>query len=694
MVASAHGASAILSPLPSALAMADLPTPPLMASGSSSPLILSENDELPTPKDAHFVGATSKSGLLAPDQHLKAGSGSSSRRKNRISWAVHHAASCSSSPRHRYHPYKTTGLVEAGKKASPLAAYLGRPTMTGGSSSSPSGSATRSRYVLKPQRSILKAIKRSSVSLTASPGHALRSTPLSPARAARQPSSPFQLPLGSKSPRRSPYKHSPRVPQSPASVALATFGGNPLFPFSPATVVRKKHALGEPTTLTEVTRANGIGRRHIVSFPDLRASAAASSKPDKLADVVLASQESSASASADLQLGKAVDVAPPPPMSLLAALATFGSPKPFLTSMLNGGGETNAGTKGQPLTIGSNNDAGTSQVNLGLGIGSGSSLAGEGNARGLGPAFDEQPPPSSSGPAATTQPELDPRSYIISAMRTIRFSLAGPACSAAAVVPGGEQPQQREIDCFDSSPVDFQARNLVDGTQSRLDTSNGSNLRAPPPVHLRELEGAYAAIFTYAHQYITQRHLLLPAHGYQWDELDEAFAEGAEALISGFEREIHNILHPVPVSAQAETNAQELAQAHASAAAAQKAVRHALLYRSGRAASDEEAAAPSPPAFTSSSSPLALPPAGQQQQGGDAADDVPASSPPELPDSTPPVAPALGAAGKPKKLGRSTAEMRRRRGELNVAEAAVQAFGTLISCERFWKSFPRTSPSH
>jgi hypothetical protein len=51
------------------------------------------------------------------------------------------------------------------------------------------------------------------------------------------------------------------------------------------------------------------------------------------------------------------------------------------------------------------------------------------------------------------------------------------------------------------------------------------------------------------------------------------------------------------------------------------------------------------------------------------------------------------AAGKPKKLGRSTGEMRRRRGELNVAEAAVQALGALLSCERFWKAFDRTSYS-
>jgi hypothetical protein len=41
--------------------------------------------------------------------------------------------------------------------------------------------------------------------------------------------------------------------------------------------------------------------------------------------------------------------------------------------------------------------------------------------------------------------------------------------------------------------------------------------------------------------------------------------------------------------------------------------------------------------------------------------------------------------GKPKKVGRSSAEMRRRRSEIVVAEAAIQAAGALFSCRRFTK---------
>ena len=703
-------APSMLSPLPSAMlpSSGDLPTPPLVASGSSSPLLLSasdaDNDALPTPKDARFV-LTGKSSLavqatssFSGNATSSSGSGSS-KRKNRISWATHHAGTCASSPKHRFHPYKSNepAAAKPAQKASPLAAYLGNPT-----SSSPSRATTRSRYTLKPPRSILKAIRRSSINLSstaaaaaASPGRVGRATPLSPARAPRQSSSssqasPFQLALGQKSPRRSPYKHSPRISQSPASHALAAFGGNALFPFSPATVVRKKHASGAHTTLAEITRANGSGRRHIVSFPDLRSPANPNSKSPKLGSEASLSQQTHGNAAPTLE--KAVEIAPPLPMSLLAALPSFGSPKVAFAAMINADGpshtNTGAGSTSNGAPIASTSASGGAGA-FGLGFGAGGSGAmGQGGAGGLAPAFDEQPP-SSSGPSAASE-EVDPRSFIVSAMRTVRFSLAGPAWSASVsenVTGGPAIPDQREADCFDSSPMDFPPRNLVDGARFQLPTGEGR--RAPPPVHLRELEGAYAAIFTYAHLYITQRHLLQPSSAAQQDELDIAFAEGAEALIAALEREIHNALHPVPASAQAETNAQELAQAQATAAAAQKAVRHALLHRSGKASAQaqDDAAISSPPAFTSSSSPLPAPPAAQPVQAGEITD-VPSSSPPEQPDSTPPMADQV--AGKPKKLGRSTGEMRRRRGELNVAEAAVQALGALVSCERFWKAFDRT----
>ena len=128
-------------------------------------------------------------------------------------------------------------------------------------------------------------------------------------------------------------------------------------------------------------------------------------------------------------------------------------------------------------------------------------------------------------------------------------------------------------------------------------------------------------------------------------------------------RDVYRALHPVPVSSLESESAAVLNDTlkdKASPTIEQtKEARQALLYRSGlsNGTVDEEVVSSSPLTFPTNSP------------------DLPATSA------------AKTISEIPKRIGRSTTEMRRRRNEINVVEAALQAFGTLVSCKRFWRYF-------
>jgi len=271
--------------------------------------------------------------------------------------------------------------------------------------------------------------------------------------------------------------------------------------------------------------------------------------------------------------------------------------------------------------------------------------------------------------------DADPRMHIISACYTLTHSLASAVWqdpSSTHTVAGQEGAV--EEDCFDSQPFDFPPRNV----EQIISEETGTPRQGPfPSVHLRELEAAYATIFQYAQMYIqTWYNIATPesastseaVHPVQSsstsseDNLDHEFAKLAPLVLKCVSRDVYRALHPVPVTnveAKSATDSSENQKEKASPTIEQtKEARQALLHRSGlsNGTVDEEVVSSSPLTFLS-----------------------------PIPDSSADVTKTMPE--KPKRIGRSTTEMRRRRNEINVVEAALQAFGTLVSCERFWRYF-------
>lgn len=356
---------------------------------------------------------------------------------------------------------------------------------------------------------------------------------------------------------------------------------------------------------------------------------------------------------------------------------------------------------------------------------------------GLGQPFEDA---ASKGGKEEPQPQeeaQDPRLQIISACHTLRHSLAQPVWEESTASSSGSNNNindgLEENDCFDSQPFDFPPRNIEhvarDEQQFAPASSASTTGSAVPAVHLRELEAAYATIFRYAQVYIQswyntmqQQRIAsdystvetIASHTSNFhnnvgegegasatsttsakeDDIDRDFAKLAPLVVKCIFRDIHRALNPVPVpTAQAvestvESSAQvpEASTSNALPSTQSKGIttveetreaKNTLLHRTG----------------------LLSPAVAKDTSGGEGSDDdPPTSSPLVFPAVDSPHAPGAATAAattaaadkapeKPKRMGRSTAEMRRRRNELHVVEAALQAFGTLLACEQFWRYF-------
>lgn len=433
---------------------------------------------------------------------------SSGSRKQRITWDLIHRRSCASSPKHRYHPYSSPA-VHASSPSSPARLAATPLSLVLGSPSSGTNTGLYERRQQQQQQQHRQG-PRSILSVRA--------------------------------------KRALAAKEGSASLAVSSF------------------QVTASSSLAEITKANGGGRQHTTSFPDLQGARE----------------------------------------GLAAGFST--RPAPAANGM-------------QPSGL----------------------------------ISDAQPPApeGSSAVEASLQAsavDADPRKHIISALHTLRASL-----DCVSHAPSADETEKEDEDCFISQPVDFVARPLQRPAAPPATNEPSSSTVPPLPVHLRELEGAYSTIFTYAQAYLHQLASSSSPLTQRGDDLDKLFTSLSTALLDCLERDITNALHPVPIVER---------RPEPSSVPSTKAVRQMLITGSRPALAALNAMA----------------------NGDNIPSSPSASSSPGLaaPSSSSPVA---SDSGRPKKFGRTTAEIRRRRGELNTAEAAIQCMGAMLSCECFWASF-------
>lgn len=545
-------------------------------------------------------------------------------RKRRVVWDLSHRSSCLSSPKHRYHPYDSHKKAgNANGFKSVAVASLDRSDGVTSSSSSPSR-RTSARHRRNSSKSF-KAPRSILKCLRNAKVSQYNLIHSSPGKRALHPS-PGGRTFFAASPTASPRRRSSAYFANSRSPGRSP-GRSPRVPSLSFGVGSKS------PSLADITRLNGGGRKHTVAFPDLHAP--------KLTELGLASNGNMMMSMNNEDNGSS------PGRGGQAQSSNQASSK--LNGLL-GPSSSNTSLAGQAA------NASSSQLGNGVGLG-------------LGQPFEGND--STKGEASSN--DADPRMHIISACHTLKHSLASavwqnPASNVETVEGVVEE------DCFDSQPFDFQPRNIEQIFPE--DAASPRNLPFPS-VHLREVEAAYATIFQYAQVYIQAWYNVAspesastsaatqpaPSSTSQEDDLDHEFAKLAPLIMKCVSRDVYRALHPVPVSNLETRSSVALAETHKDKASPTieqtKEARQALLHRSGLSNGTVDEA-------ITSSSPLAFP----------------SNSPDPLATSAAKTIPEV-----PKRVGRSTTEMRRRRNEINVVEAALQAFGTLVSCERFWRYF-------
>lgn len=558
-------------------------------------------------------------------------------RKRRVVWDLRHRSSCLSSPKHRYHPYDSrktasSSIEEAKSLTAPATEVADAVTS---SSSSPSRrtsirhrrTSSRTSSFNKPPRSILKCLRNAKVSQ-----YSLIHS--SPGKRALHPS-PGGRTFFAASPTASPRRRSSTYFASTRSPGRSP-GRSPRVPSLSFGIGTKS------PSLADITRLNGGGRKHTVAFPDLHAP-------------TLSDLGDAGNGSMMMSMGNAEGAN----MAVQDQPDASKNNNAALVNGLFGPSSSNSSLSGLAQNASSANNG------TGIGLGLGQPFEGKSN--------------DTAGELGSSN-DADPRMHIISACHTLKHSLASavwqdPSATNAPTSGqnGAVQGVVADEDCFDSQPFDFPPRNI----EQVLPEQTSSPRQAPfPSVHLREIEAAYATIFQYAQVYIQAWYnvaspesastsqavqpVVSPASSQ--DNLDQEFAKLAPLVMKCVSRDIYRALHPVPVPTVEATSgmgpSDNLKDKASPTIEQTKEARQALLHRSGlsNGLTEEEVVSSSPLAFPTNSPNLST---------------VPAKVIPEV----------------PKRIGRSTSEMRRRRNEINVVEAALQAFGTLISCERFWKYF-------
>lgn len=679
------------------------------SSSSSSSSSSNSSDGLPTPNtiiDSDDKQAYASAGRDQSLHNLASSAllASDSSKRKRISWSLAHRPSCGSSPRHRYHPYAAarSGHAELNRSHSDIDSST--PTTSSSPTrprllkrnwpGSPSSHFTPKAAHRAP-RSILKTRRLPVAQFQA--GHRRRRSSTSSSQLPTRPRSDsnptprpdlFSLLLPNSTSTAQTGGKDCFLPESPTATRTSKHSSLASSPQSPPRPSRERAALskspwketpfdGRPEAfsgpvseekLKEITKLNADGRKHTLSWPDLQSSALPVT-PTRRAEDVKWSSMPTTRATQQESMHAPVRGETSAPVSTAQGLDQ--NAVPTFTRV----NDEEEPSRRDPVDQDGNKEKGSSAAHSNVEI-------------------------------TQSTPDLDARLAMISALHTLKASLAHPVWVGTA-----RKERDGDDDGRDYSALDFPPRNLqqaafqhgpeptaVDGATS---TADGKSASHSLPL-LREVEGAYSAVFTYVQVWV-QTTLDRDPKGLQTvhnpdqekaaDALMALFKELSALLLLCLFRDIHNVLHPVPVH-QPESDPAALPSQDQSASWAiedvpmpqpgqtvppsNPQVPTDRLANNGGVESTIQADQYSPSIGTpalSSKMPAPTPPT------------MPSSSASSSSGSSPDTDSTSATAGRPRRHGRSSAEMRRRRTEVNVAEAAVQAFGAILSARALWQAF-------